>query len=413
MKKIIALLLAMLMMFGLVACGGSAESESAATTEETTTASETAEAAEETETTTEEAESEGPALSADGRYPAETVKIGFETFTTTDDQFLTIQNYFDYLDDFFNIEIIYSEALDSAEGEIAFIEQCAAAGCKAIIGYYNVSNEEVVKLCEEKGMYYFGNGNNSAIVEYGNGSDAYLGSFYYENGAADYNFGYGCVEALAKAGCEKIILVSGGASFGVEMFIDRKAGAEAAAEDFGLEIVYEVPGWPGTEDFSAHQTNALATDADGIASMLTALMWIQPLNVAGKFGEIKVAAVDVLSETVVEMFGAGMYVGTSTEVTEIFGLSIPMILNAVAGYGEQQRNEDGTAPLIDCSWWLVSGVEEAAFYSSVQGGENGWAITIDDMKTVLYDFNPDLTLDDMSALYSALTMEEIQARHAD
>ena len=409
MKKFIALLLALVMVLSLAACG--AEKEPAQSNDPAPSSSQP------TESNTPDAPSEpvaeGPALSADGRYPAETVKIGFETFTTTDDQFLTIQKYFDYLDDFFNIEIIYSEALDSAEGEIAFIEQCAAAGCKAIIGYYNVSNEEVVKLCEEKGMYYFGNGNNSAIVEYGNGTDAYLGSFYYENGAADYNFGYGCVEALANAGCKKIILVSGGASFGVEMFIDRKAGAEQAAKDFGLEIVYEVPGWPGTEDFSAHQTNALATDADGIASMLTALMWIQPLNVAGKFGQIKVAAVDVLSETVVDMFGAGMYVGTSTEVTEIFGLSIPMILNAVAGHGDKQRNADGTAPLVNCSWWLVSGVEQAAFYASVQGGENGWAITIDDMKTVLYDFNPDLTLEDMSALYTALTMEDIQARHGN
>lgn len=403
MKKITALLLALSMVFGLVACG-STNTNTPAPTQPQPADSQPVET---------EPAADGPQLSADGRYPAETVKIGFETFTTTDDQFLTIQKYFDYLDDFFNIEIIYSEALDSAEGELAFIEQCAAAGCKAIIGYYNVSNEEAVKLCDEKGMYYFGNGNNSAIVEYGNTTDAYLGSFYYENGEADYNFGYGCVEALAAAGCKKIILVSGGASFGVEMFIDRKAGAEAAAKDFGMEIVYEVPGWPGTEDFSAHQTNALATDADGIASMLTALMWIQPLNVAGKFGQIKVAAVDVLSETVVDMFRAGMYVGTSTEVTEIFGLSIPMILNAVTGHGDQQRNPDGTAPLINCSWWLVSGAEQAEFYSSVQGGENGWAITIDDMKTVLYDFNPDLTLDDMNALYTAMSMEDIQARHGN
>lgn len=391
MKKFLALILALAMVLSLVACGNAPAGDEG--------------------TAGDAAVTDGPALSADGRYPAETVKIGFETFTTTDEQFLAIQKYFDYLDDFFNIEVIYSEALDSAEGEIAFIEQCAAAGCKAIIGYYNVSNEEVVKLCEEKGMYYWGNGNNTAIVEYGNATSAYLGSFHYEGGSADYNYGYGCVEALAEAGCKKIILVSGGASFGVEMFIDRKTGAEDAAKDFGLEIVYEVPGWPGTEDFSAHQTNALATDADGIASMLTALMWIQPLNVAGKFGQIKVAAVDALNETVVDMFGAGMYVGTATEITEIFGLSVPMILNAVAGYGEQQRNADGTAPMINCAWWLVTGVEQAGYYASVQGGDNGWAITIDDMKTVLYDYNPELTLDDMTALYSAMTMEEIMARH--
>lgn len=409
MKKMISLLLALAMVLSLTACGGSAPASSAPASEPASApAEEPAAPAAEAEEPAPEVE--GPALAADGRYPAETVKIGFETFTTTDEQFLSIQSYLEYLTQFFNMEILYSEALDSAEGELAFIEQCAAAGCQAVIGYYNVSNEEALKKCEELGMYYWGNGNNSGIVEYGNTCPYYLGSFYVGN--ADYEYGYGCVKALADAGCKKIILVSGGASFGVEMFIDRRDGAMAAAEELGLEVVYEVPGWPGTEEFSAHQSNALATDADGIASMLTALMWIQPLNTAGKFGQVKVAAVDTLNETVVEMFGAGMYVGAAAEITEVFGMSIPMILNAVAGYGDKQRNADGTAPLVDASWWLVTNVEDAGYFASVQGGENGWAIEGKDVQNMLYDFNPDLTLEDISAVYCAMSAEEIQARKA-
>ena len=406
MKKLVSLLLALAMVCSLVACGGGSTSSGASSTPASTpSTSQPADSGEPSGDNT----PAGPALSADGRYPAETVKIGFETFTTTDEQFLAIQKYFDYLDDYYNIEFLYSEALDSAEGELAFIENCANAGCKAVIGYYNVSNEEVVKKCEELGMYYWGNGNNTAIVEYGNNTSAYLGSFTY-NGNADYEYGYGCVKALADAGCKKIILVSGGASFGVEMFIDRTDGAKKAAEDFGLEIVYEVPGWPGTEEFSAHQSSALATDADGIASMLTALMWIQPLNVAGKFGTVKVAAVDALNPTVIEMFGAGMYVGCSAEITETFGMSIPMILNAVAGHGDKMRNADGSAPLVKSSWWLVTNVEDAGYYASVQGGDNGWAITAEDIQDLLYDFNPETTNEDMAALYQATSAAEIQAR---
>ena len=33
-------------------------------------------------------------------------------------------------------------------------------------------------------------------------------------------------EALIEQGCEKLVLCSGGASFGVSMFVDRKAGFE-------------------------------------------------------------------------------------------------------------------------------------------------------------------------------------------
>ena len=408
MKKLIALLLALVMVLGLVACGGTSSSSNSGSSNSGTTST----PAGNTDTTPsgDNGSTENSYLSADGRYPAETIKLGFETFTTTDEQFLAIKAYLEYLQQFFNIEIIYSEALDSAEGELAFIEQCAAAGCKGIIAYYNVTNEEAVKLCAEKGMYYWGNANNTAIVEYGNTTEYYVGGHYIED--SDYQFGYGCVQALAQAGCKKIILVSGGASFGVEMFIDRKAGAEAAAADLGVEIVYEVPGWPGTEDFSAHQTNALATDADGIASMLTALMWINPLQNAGKFGTVKVAAVDALNETVVSMFGAGMYVGCAAEITDVFGMSVPMLLNAIMGHASEQRNADGSAWQVDADWWLVTSVEDAGYYASAQGGDNGWAAEGEDLLNLIYDLNPDVTIDDFQALYTAMEAAEIQARKA-
>jgi len=40
---------------------------------------------------------EGVELSADGRYPAETVKLGFVNYDTTAPQVLELRNYFEYL----------------------------------------------------------------------------------------------------------------------------------------------------------------------------------------------------------------------------------------------------------------------------------------------------------------------------
>ena len=121
MKKIIALLLALAMLFTLAACqnGGPGATDNTGATNSTGTTN----------------GSEGPALDSKGRYPAETVKIGFVNYDTTAELTLSIQRYFDYLDDYFNFEVIWSESLGSAEEEFAFIEQCASAGCKAIIGY--------------------------------------------------------------------------------------------------------------------------------------------------------------------------------------------------------------------------------------------------------------------------------------
>ena len=119
MKKLISLLLALTIVFSLVSCGADTSSSGTPSSTPASTGSDSSEPAESGQT-------EGPALAADGRYPAETVKIGLETYTTTDEQFLAIQNYLTYLQEYFNIEIIYSEAVDSAEGELDFIEQCAA-----------------------------------------------------------------------------------------------------------------------------------------------------------------------------------------------------------------------------------------------------------------------------------------------
>jgi ABC-type sugar transport system substrate-binding protein len=129
MKKLIALLLALVMVFALVACGNPGGEQ---TGEPAPTGSQPADPNPGTE---------GPKTDSKGRYPAETIKIGFVNYDPTAEQYLALENYFDYLAENYNIEVMSSEALNSAEGEMAFIDACAAAGCKAIFGYYNVSNE--------------------------------------------------------------------------------------------------------------------------------------------------------------------------------------------------------------------------------------------------------------------------------
>jgi len=382
MKKFLALILALAMVLSLAACGSA------------------------------------PAGDGDAAATDEPIKIGFVNYDPTAEQYLVLSDYFDYLAETFNIEILASEALNSAEGELAFIDACAAAGCKAVFGYYNVSNEQALLKCAEYGMYYFGQGANLAITENPElmNNEYYLGSFYV--GPADYNYGYACIEMLVEAGCKKIAGVSGGKNFGVQMFIDRWQGAMDAIEDYqaqgvDVELVYEVPGFPGTDGaFEAGQTEVLSMDGvDGLYSTLTALMWIKPMQDAGKFGQIKVAAAgETMSEGAIGMFGAGFYVGTATEIIDVFGMGVPLVINAVNG--TPIREADGSAPLIDAGWWQVTNVEEAGYYGSIQGGENGWVFSAEDLSNLLVSNNPDVTVDDYRALYTAVTAAEIQARHA-
>ncbi len=403
MKKVLVLLLAVSMIFTFAAC-----------TTETTTQQTTGTTIEGTTTgdaTSSETEIE---LSEDGRYPAETVKIGFVNYDTSAEQVLTIQKYFEYLKTAFNFEIIWSESLGSAEEEFAFIEQCAAAGCQGIIGYYNEGKEESQKLTASLGMYYWGLGGLPEAYEVVKDDPYYLGS---QASSDNYNFGYAITEMLVANDVHKVIVMSGGKDYGVSFFVERYNGimdgiADAQADGYDIEMVYEVPGWPGTEEFAAHQTAALATDADGLAGTLTSLMWIQPMQVAGKFGQIKVATIDTVGQVVVDMMGAGMYVGVVAEIPDVFGMAVPMIINAVTGYGDNQRNDDGSAAKVAAGYWVIDNIEDAGYLVSIEQEGGGWAWSIDDIKTIIGAYNPDFTVADMDALYSAVSVEEIQARKA-
>ncbi len=406
MKKVLALILALAMVFSLAACGGAPapEANDAANNDPAPEVNDAA--------------SNDPAPEVNDAASSEPIKIGFVNYDPTAEQFLILSEYFDHLSETFNVEIMSSEALSSAEDELDFIDACAAAGCKAVYGYYNVSNEQALLKCAEYGMYYFGQGANEHIV--GNPdlmkNEYYLGSFYV--GDADYEYGYACVEMLVEAGCKRIAGVSGGKNFGVQMFIDRWQGAMDAIADYqakgvDVELVYEVSGFPGQDGtFEAGQTEVLGRDdVDGLYSALSALMWIKPMQDAGKFGKIKVAAAgETMSEGAVGMFRAGFYIGTATEIIDGFGMAIPLIVNAVNG--TPIRNEDGTAPLIRTSWWKVTSAEDAAYYSTIQGGENGWVFSGEDMLHLLVSNNPDVTVADYEALYAAVSAEEIQARRA-
>ena len=412
MKKIIALLLALVMVFALVACGP----KTPAVESQAPAGNSQAPAPEKSEAP----EAEGPKTDSKGRYPAETIKIGFVNYDPTAEQWLVLESYFDYLSETYNIEIMASEALNSAEGELAFIDACAAAGCDVIYGYYNVSNEQALLRAAEHGMYYFGQGGNKAFIENPEimNNPYYLGSFYAGNGNADYEYGYGCIEALVEAGCHKIAGVSGGKNFGVQIFIDRWQGAMDAIADYqakgvDVELVYEVAGFPGTDgSFEAGQTAVLGmSEVDGVFSTLTALMWIAPTQDAGRFGQLKFAAAgETMSEGAIGMFGAGFYVGTATEIIDVFGMIVPLAINAMDG--TPIRNADGTAPMISSGWWKVTNVADAGFYASIQGGENGWGFNADDIRNLLVAYNPDVTVADYEALYTAVTAADIQARHS-
>ena len=398
MKKLLALALALVMVLSLAACGGNTTETKGAETE-----TKAAEAVKDVVETV--AGEEAPeAIALDGTWPEETVKIGFLSFDTTADQHLACMDYFDYLSKYFNIEVISSESIADAEGELNFINDCAAAGCKAIIAYYNVSLAEAAKACSAQGMYYWGGfGGDEAAYNEVKDDPYYLGG--YTLGDAEYNAGYSLGKAITEQGCEKIVYCSGGAAFGVSMFIDRQQGFLDALAEANLEPVKIIEGWPGTDAFAAEQTATLDMDIDAIVSSFAIAMWFQPLMNSPKAETVKLAAIATVDDLHYDFFNNGTVVGLVYDCEEVvFGNAIPMILSAVTG--AKYTNEDGSAPLVPVHRWTVTTPEQYnAIYDIHSAGE--YVITAEDIAALIPAVNADATSQGFVDYYASWDIDKV------
>ena len=421
-RKVLAGILAAAMAASLAACGGQD------TTTETKNAGGDAAVAETTDAGSGDAteaaggdvggSDEGTAggVTLDKSWPEETVLIGVETFDTTSDQFLSMQRYFDYLSDNFNVEFMYSEALSSPEAEMNFIDSCASAGAKGMIGYYNIAGAEAMQAAMDKGMYYWG---TEQYYDQFAANEMYAGTYTLPSagdieGNGDYMGGYEMGYNLGKQGVKHVFYCNGGASMGIQMFIDRQAGFEAgvaAAQAEGCEIQYDpsadvVEGWPDAPDFAAAVGNKLSGDYDGVAAAFDAAALFQPIMDANKADSIKVATIGAVCDTYYDFVQSGLLSTLVYECEEVeFGNAVVQILNAVAGEKAAYMNEDGTANKISCYRWVVTDAESYDKVYSYHDAGN-WFVSAEDVASMLVGYNPDITAKEVNDFYASLTLEK-------
>lgn len=411
-KKVLSVLLASAFALSMTACGGGDSNSSAGRgTQQGGGESSGKEADNGGEADSGGEDNGGSGAALDGTYPEETVKIGLVGYDNTSEQQMAIQAYLDYLSENFNIEIMYSENLADAEGELNFISDCAAAGCKAIIGYYNEALSEAAKTAANYEMYYWGGfgGNNEEVEK----AKAECGEYYlggYTLGEANYEGGRAMALALAEQGCEKVVYCSGGASFGVTQFVERKEGflagvEEAKSNGVNMEVVKEVEGWPGTDSFTADQTAVMGMDVDAIASSFDVAMWFQPVMESGKAESLKLAAIGEVSDTYHDFFNSGLVSVIVYDNEEVmFGNAIPMILNAVSG--NKLVDADGNGFLFEVQRWTITTPEEFnAVYDLHDAGN--WVVTAEDVANLLVDFNPEANADSFKEFYGSFGIDTV------
>ena len=412
MKKFIALLLALVMVFALVACGSSNTPNTPSTNKPSTPSTPSTPSADAPAAPVED--NDGlKYLTAGQKYPAETIKIGVPLYDTTDSSAIAGKAYFDYLEEYLNIEFIYSEAIASPEQQIAFVENCYVAGCHAIMGTYDVIGHTMIDTCAEYGMYYLMGPSDVSLMQ-GDLYEQYKDNEYwlggYTQGNLNYQAGYACAEYLMAQGVKKCCYASGGALFGVEMFVRGQQGFNQAFADAGYDIeIVELPGFPNDEWF-AQQAGILADPTiEAVSGLATPNFWAQPLANAGRDDILLVSGSGAFDQTNMKAMEDGVLDFTNFGNVEEQGMCIVMLINALNGDLDMVK-PNGVVELIDANLWVYDNYEDAkAVYDVTTGTEH--LIDINDICTMIKDLNPDATFDTMLEIYGETDLNTILARH--
>ena len=156
MKKLIAMLLALVMVLGLVACGEApAATEPAATQPAATEPGATEPAAE----------------------ALKPIKVGVLVADVSGEEALAFRAYYEnYLAPHYNVTLSYTEQLEDAAGEKAAIEQFAAQGYNAIISLSSSDRATQIETCTEYGLYYaIASGMDEALYETYKANEYFVG----------------------------------------------------------------------------------------------------------------------------------------------------------------------------------------------------------------------------------------------
>lgn len=382
MKKFVSIILALVLIFALAGCQ---TEEKAATGAEENKTSEVA--------TTETTE-----VTTDSIYPKETILIGVEIYDPTESETIEIQKYFDYLSEHFNVEFKYSEAIQDAEQEMKFIEDCAIAGAKGFYGYYNVTGAEQVLKVQEYGMFYYGG--SSEIYEAAKAEPNYLG--VVSGNGSDYENGKALGEWVVEQGLKKVIFANGGADFGVGIFVERQQGFLDAIGD-AVEVTI-VRGFPG-DQFFADQAAALATP--GIEAVVASFngvdFWAQPIAAAG-LSEVKLATIGAINANYQKAFEDGQLDFLVAGNIEATGFSVVSILNAVDGNMEAFR-ENGVAMNYAVPTFTISTAEEIQGIMAVQASER--IFSADLLKPLVVGINSEANLASLKEVADSRNQESI------
>lgn len=395
MKKLLSLMLVLTMVLSLAGCKAADKTTTETATTDTTATTDATATTEAAATT--DATAETPA--ADAVYPTEKVLIGVELYDPTESETLEIQKYFQYLQENFNVEFKYSEAIQDADQEMKFIEDCAVAGCKGFYGYYNVSGDQQVSKVLELGMYYYGLQSYDTFKDEPN----YLGGI--SSNGSDFEAGKALGEWVIAQGFDNVVYANGGADFGVPLFVERQNGFLEAIGD-KVQVTY-VKGFPN-DQFFADQGAALATEGlDAVVASFNGVdFWAQPIIAAG-LTNVKLATIGAINDSYLSAFKNNSLAYLVAGNMEANGFAVSTICNAVDGNAEAVQ-DNGAAFNFAAPAFYVANADECQKILDVQTNQKIYSAEA--LKTTVVSLNPAASLEVVKTLVESGNKENVMSK---
>ena len=339
------------------------------------------------------------------------VMIGVVVSDPTNSEVIQLVDYLTYLSENMPISFKISEKTSNMEDELTFIEECAISGCKGIVGQYSSNAETALAKCAEYEMYYTSATacKDEEIYEANKDNPYFLGGVTYGNG--DYDALYEMGQYLSDLGCEKIVYASGGADFGIQMFVDRQNGFKAAIDDAGLvydDVVITVSGFPNDSFFAAQQA-ALSEDIDAVCASFNGVdYWVAPMASNGLTGSVPLASYGSLNDTYIQAMEDGALAVLAAVNVQKYGIEAAMIFNAVNGNASVLKEDGVTATKVAIPVWLISSTEDAKTIYDIQQNER--IFNTDDILSLCTSSNPEASYQTLLDLLESGSVENLLAR---
>ncbi|MCD7737031.1 MAG: hypothetical protein LUI07_08755 [Lachnospiraceae bacterium] len=359
---------------------------------------------------------------------AEGYTIGVSYYDPEDFEGIAFREYFDnYLGTAFNAEFYYnSESIDSAEDEIAFVEELHEQGIQGIISFMSTYVEDVLPVCEEYGMYYIcGSGTITEEVYDSVKDNPYFLGVVGPTDEDEEQAGEYLAEklsALDEGQNASYLVVSGGSSLGNEMHRLRTVGILTKLQEiYGLtydqsaeelaELSEETEISTGTDvritilpgyltDGTAVGSAAATGEYDMVISCMTianAITYITDAEAENGY-DIKVGMVDCFTDQNYAFFNEKDVNGDSKlnclvgKYGAVVAPAFVAMSNAYAGYAEDFRDE-GSAFWLHQTYWYAADTEEfnEQYALSIGISENTYSAA--DMMQVMKLFNNEADFD--------------------